>query len=431
MLFALSIGIPLGLLTAKRRGTWIDQGGTVVSLIGISIPIFFLGLMLKWAFAIQFPILPDSGRIDLIQYNIPRVTNFMTIDTLLAGQPGAFLDSLQHLILPAIALGTIPLAIIMRITRASAVDVLNEDYVRTANAKGLPSRVVDNRTSCAMHVPVVTVIGLQTGLLLGGAILTETIFGWGGVGKWMYDAVLSNDYLVIQSGVLLLAMIFVLVNLAGRHQLRLPEPEDSLLVSGATATFDTIAEERAGRALARRDPPDAAQPVRDHRRADRRGDGVHGRPRPVPGAIRPAPRQPVGELPAAVAAALDGDEHPGQDVLSRIIWGARLTLGIAVLSVTFGVIVGGFLGAIAGFFKGWVDGVIMRTVDVMLAIPGLLLAIGIVTFLGPRLSSGRGWRSRSSTSRSSRGSSAAACWACAMPTTSSRRGRSGCAARRS
>ena len=147
--------------------------------------------MLKWAFAIQFPILPDSGRIDLIQYNIPRVTNFMTIDTLLAGQPGAFLDSLQHLILPAIALGTIPLAIIMRITRASAVDVLNEDYVRTANAKGLPSRVVDNRHVLRnAMLPVITVIGLQTGLLLGGAILTETIFGWGGVGKWMYDAVL-------------------------------------------------------------------------------------------------------------------------------------------------------------------------------------------------------------------------------------------------
>jgi peptide/nickel transport system permease protein len=214
MIFALTIGIPLGILTAKRRGTWIDQGGTVVSLIGISIPIFFLGLMLKWAFAINFPILPDSGRIDLIQYNIPRVTNFMTIDTLLAGQPGAFLDSLQHLILPAIALGTIPLAIIMRITRASAVDVLNEDYVRTANAKGLSSRVVDNRHVLRnAMLPVITVIGLQTGLLLGGAILTETIFGWGGVGKWMYDAVLTNDYQIIQSGVLLLAIIFVVVNL--------------------------------------------------------------------------------------------------------------------------------------------------------------------------------------------------------------------------
>lgn len=214
MVFALSIGIPLGMLTAKRRGTWIDQVGTAVSLIGISIPIFFLGLMLKWLFAIQFPILPDSGRIDLIEYSIPRVTNLMTVDALLAGEWGGFMDALRHLILPGIALGTIPLAVVMRITRASVIDVLNEDYVRTANAKGLHSAVVDRRHVLRnAMLPVVTVIGLQTGLLLGGAILTETIFGWGGVGKWIYDAVLSSDYQVIQSGVLLLAFIFVLVNL--------------------------------------------------------------------------------------------------------------------------------------------------------------------------------------------------------------------------
>ena len=214
MVFALALGIPLGLLTAKRRGTWVDNMGTFVSLVGISIPIFFLGLMLKYLFAIQWPILPDSGRIDLIEYFIPRVTNFMTIDAALAGEWGGVVDAMRHLVLPGIALGTIPLAIIMRITRASVVDVLNEDYVRTANAKGLPSGIVDNRHVLRnAMLPVVTVIGLQTGLLLGGAILTETIFGWGGVGKWIYDAVINNDYQVIQSGVLLLALIFVLVNL--------------------------------------------------------------------------------------------------------------------------------------------------------------------------------------------------------------------------
>lgn len=215
MIFALSLGIPLGMLTAKRRGTWIDGTGTALSLIGISIPIFFLGLMLKWMFAIQWPILPDSGRIDLITYYIPRVTNFMTVDAILAGEWGGFMDALRHLILPGVALGTIPLAIIMRITRASVIDVLNEDYVRTANAKGLRSNVVDRRHVLRNALlPVITVIGLQLGLLLGGAILTETIFGWGGVGKWIYDAVVNNDYQVIQSGVLLLAMIFILVNLA-------------------------------------------------------------------------------------------------------------------------------------------------------------------------------------------------------------------------
>ena len=138
----------------------------------------------------------------------------MTVDALLAGELGGFVDALRHLVLPGIALGTIPLAIIMRITRASVIDVLNEDYVRTANAKGLSSRIVDNRHVLRNALlPIITVIGLQTGLLLGGAILTETIFGWGGVGKWIYDAVLNSDYQVIQSGVLLLALIFVLVNL--------------------------------------------------------------------------------------------------------------------------------------------------------------------------------------------------------------------------
>ena len=212
---ALLFAITLGMLTAKRRGTWIDSAGTVVSLIGISIPIFFLGLMLKFLFAIHWPILPDSGRIDLIDYAIPRVTNLMPVDTLLAGEWGGFVDALRHLVLPGVALGTIPLAIIMRITRASVIDVLNEDYVRTANAKGLHENVVDGRHVLRNALlPVVTVIGLQLGLLLGGAILTETIFGWGGVGKWIYDAVVNNDYQVIQSGVLLLALIFILVNLA-------------------------------------------------------------------------------------------------------------------------------------------------------------------------------------------------------------------------
>ncbi len=214
MFIAVTLGIPLGMFTAKRRGAWLDQLGTVVSLIGISIPIFFLGLMLKWLFAIQFPILPDSGRIDLIDFIIPRVTNFMVVDTLIAGDFEAFVDALRHLILPGLALGTIPLAIVMRITRASVIDVLNEDYVRTAHAKGLPAGMVDGRHVLRNALlPVVTVIGLQTGLLLGGAILTETIFAWGGVGRWIYDAVTSRDYQVIQSGVLMLALIFVIINL--------------------------------------------------------------------------------------------------------------------------------------------------------------------------------------------------------------------------
>jgi peptide/nickel transport system permease protein len=214
MIFAIALGIPLGMLTAKRRGSWIDQFGTILALLGISIPIFFLGLMLKYMFAIEFPILPAEGRIDLAAARFPRVTNFMTIDSLLALNFDAFFDALRHLVLPAIALGTIPLAIIMRITRASVVDVLSEDYVRTARAKGLREGLIDNRHVLRNALlPVMTVIGLQTGLLLGGAILTETIFAWPGVGRWIYEAVTTRDYQIIQSGVLLLAFMFVLVNL--------------------------------------------------------------------------------------------------------------------------------------------------------------------------------------------------------------------------
>ncbi len=214
MVFALSIGIPLGMLTAKRRGTWIDQVGTAVSLIGISIPIFFLGLMLKWLFAIQFPILPDSGRIDLIEYSIPRLTNLMTVDALLAGEWGGFMDALRHLILPGIALGTIPLAVVMRITRASVIDVLNEDYVRTALAKGLMRRdVVVRHALRNALIPAITVIGTSFAALLGGAVVTETVFTIPGMGRLVVQSIGRRDYPIIQGAVMTIAITYVLVNL--------------------------------------------------------------------------------------------------------------------------------------------------------------------------------------------------------------------------
>jgi peptide/nickel transport system permease protein len=214
MIFAISLGIPLGMLTAKRRGGWFDQGGTIFALIGISIPIFFLGLMLKYLFAVEIPLLPSEGRVNLTAPRVPTVTHLLLIDSIIALNFDAFVDGVRHLILPAIALGTIPLAIVMRITRASVVEVLSEDYVRTARAKGLSESAIDRRHVLRNALlPVVTVIGLQTGLLLGGAILTETIFAWPGVGRWIYEAVTTRDYAIIQSGVLVLALIFVLVNL--------------------------------------------------------------------------------------------------------------------------------------------------------------------------------------------------------------------------
>ena len=214
--FATAVGIPLGVISAKRRGSALDNGALVVSLLGISIPIFFLGLVLKYIFSVQLGWLPSVGRYDLRQFaDLPAVTNLRLVDSLLAGNLPAFGDALTHLILPAITLGSIPLAVIARITRSAVVEVLNEDYVRTARAKGLPRREIDSRHVLRnAMIPIATVIGLQTGLLLSGAILTERVFAWGGIGTWLYNGLSSKDYPVIQAGILFLAIIFVLVNLA-------------------------------------------------------------------------------------------------------------------------------------------------------------------------------------------------------------------------
>jgi peptide/nickel transport system permease protein len=213
MMFALVFGIPLGFFAAKRYGSWFDRSSLVVSLIGISIPIFFLGLILKYIFAVRLHWLPSVGREDVTAVR-PHPTNFYLLDAVLNGDPGALWDTIKHLILPAIALGTIPLAIVARITRASALDVQNEDYVRTARAKGLHPRTVDRRHIMRnAFLPVSTIIGLQLGLLLSGAVLTETVFAWPGVGSWLKDAIFNRDYPVLQSGILFLAVVFVVVNL--------------------------------------------------------------------------------------------------------------------------------------------------------------------------------------------------------------------------
>jgi peptide/nickel transport system permease protein len=213
MLFSVLFGIPLGFLAAKRYGTWLDHSSLVASLIGISIPIFFLAILLKYLFAVKLGLLPTVGRISvLIDLNHP--TKFYVLDAILAGDPEAFWDVLKHLILPAVALGSIPLAIIARITRAAVLDVQNEDYVRTARAKGLSPREVDERHVLRNALlPIMTIIGLQTGLLLSGAVLTETVFAWPGMGTWLVGAIRNRDFPVLQGGILFVALVFVLVNL--------------------------------------------------------------------------------------------------------------------------------------------------------------------------------------------------------------------------
>ncbi len=213
MLFSVILGIPLGFLAAKRYGTWLDHSSLIASLLGISIPIFFLAIILKYIFAVKLGLLPTVGRISVL-IDLEHPTNFYVLDALLAGDVGAFWDVLKHLVLPAVALGSIPLAIIARITRAAVLDVQNEDYVRTARAKGMAPKIVDQRHVLRNALlPIVTIIGLQTGLLLSGAVLTETVFAFPGIGTWLVDAIDARNYPVLQGGILFIALVFVLVNL--------------------------------------------------------------------------------------------------------------------------------------------------------------------------------------------------------------------------
>jgi peptide/nickel transport system permease protein len=213
MLFAVCVGVPLGFFAAKRYGGFFDHATLVGSLLGISIPIFFLAILLKYFFSVKWQLLPSVGRED-VTLNTPHPTNFYVLDAIIARDWNALWDAIQHLILPAIALGSIPLAVITRITRASVLDVQNEDYVRTARAKGLPPREVDRRHVLRNALlPISTIIGLQTGLLLSGAVLTETVFAWPGMGSWLRDAIFNRDYPVLQGGILFLAVVFVIVNL--------------------------------------------------------------------------------------------------------------------------------------------------------------------------------------------------------------------------
>ncbi|MFC3206465.1 MAG: ABC transporter permease subunit [Mesorhizobium sp.] len=213
IIFAIVLGIPAGVFAAIKRGSFFDQSVMGAALVGYSMPIFWWGLLLIILFSGILRWTPVSGRIDLL-YFFPPVTGFMLIDSLLSGQKGAFTSAVSHLILPAIVLGTIPLAVIARQTRSAMLEVLSEDYVRTARAKGLsPFRVVGIHALRNAMIPVITTIGLQVGVMLAGAILTETIFSWPGIGKWMVDSVFKRDYPVIQGGLLLIAAIIMIVNL--------------------------------------------------------------------------------------------------------------------------------------------------------------------------------------------------------------------------
>jgi peptide/nickel transport system permease protein len=213
MTIAVLVGVPLGALAGYRHNTFVDLSTMFGSLVGVSMPIFWLALMMLWVFGLKLDWFPTTGRIDAA-VELRTITKLYVLDSLLTGNGRALLSSLHHLALPALALSTIPMAFIARITRSAMLDVMGEDYIRVARAKGLRERVVVTRHAIKnAMLPVVTVIGLQTGFLLAGAILTETIFAWPGMGRWVVNAIVARNFPVVQASVLVFALIFVIVNL--------------------------------------------------------------------------------------------------------------------------------------------------------------------------------------------------------------------------
>ncbi len=215
MLVAVIVGIPAGVLAAVRKNSAVDNLMMSGSLLGVSLPVYWLGLLLIYLFAVNLHWLPPSGRLSIeAGFNFKPITGFYVLDALLQGNFKALQDVLAHLVLPALTLSTIPLAILARLTRSAMLEVLSQDYIRTARAKGLLERwVVFKHALKNALLPVVTIIGLQFGTLLGGAILTETIFSWPGIGSWIYEGILARDYPVVQGGVVFVAIAFVLINL--------------------------------------------------------------------------------------------------------------------------------------------------------------------------------------------------------------------------
>lgn len=210
---AVVAGIPLGYFAARRRGGWLDVGAVSASLLGICIPVFFLAQILKGVFAVNLGVFPSYGRLDT-GIDATRVTGFAVLDGILTGEFDASWDAITHLVLPAVALATIPLAVIVRMTRAGILEVQDEDYVRTAEAKGLKRRVIRNRHVLRNALlPVVTAVGLLTGSLLSGAVLTESVFSFGGIGSFIRTAIDGRDYPVLVGFIMFIALIYVLINL--------------------------------------------------------------------------------------------------------------------------------------------------------------------------------------------------------------------------
>ena len=374
-LVAVVFGIPVGILAAVRKNSLLDTLSMSLSLVGVSMPVFWLGLLLVYFFAVNLHWLPTGGRLSTdLAIDFRPITGFLVLDGMLALKPEVLMDALRHLILPALTLGTIPLAILTRITRSAMLEVLSQDYVRTARAKGLAERqVILKHALKNALLPVVTLVGLQFGTLLGGAILTETIFSWPGIGSYIYEGILNRDYPVVQAGVLVVATVFVLVNLLVDLSYALLDPRISTGEPMETPTRQAL------------------------RRFLKSPSGKVGLVLTlflvllalfIP-LLKPydptTDRDYLNRLKPPTLEHPFGTDHLGRDVFTRVLHGSRISLQVGVISVSIGLFLGTLLGLLAGFYRGRTELLIGWLADLLLAFPGTLLAIAIVAVSGPSL----------------------------------------------
>ena len=372
LLLASLCGVPVGVLAAMRQGSRFDAVVMTLTLFGVSMPIFWLGLMLLVLFAAGLGWLPVGGLMP-VGLDPPRITGMSVIDSLLSGNATMIGASLRHMLLPAVTLASVPLALIARITRAEVLSAATADHVRTARAKGVTDAGVTLRHILRnAAIPIVTVIGLQLGLLLSGAVLTETIYSLPGLGRLMVDSILSRDYSVVQAGALFIAVLFVLVNLGSISCMR-----RSIRASAGHERHHRIAAGVIRRAL--------------------RGTGARFGLAiavvflaltvfaPLVAPFDPYEQDLSNALSPPSALHWFGADQYGRDTLSRILYGTRTALLAIVMADGLALLLGGALGLVAGYAGGRVDALIMRLVDVLLAFPYLLLALIIVAVLGPSL----------------------------------------------
>ncbi|MCO5176356.1 MAG: ABC transporter permease subunit [Thermomicrobiales bacterium] len=359
---AVVIGMTLGIVAAVKQNTWADLAAMIMAMLGVSMPSFWLGLLLIFGFSLKFNWFPATGGGDF-----------------------------KHLVLPAVTLGLGASAIIARLTRSTMLEVLRQEYIITARAKGLRNSVVIIRHALRnAMIPTITILGLQFGQLLAGTVVIETVFGRPGIGRLIVAAILEKDFPLVQGIVLFIALAYVLINLLVDVLYAVLDPRISIGVTIHGRGEYSTSDRNAGMQVTRAKRPNLFARLRRSKVAVAGFVAllilvIMAVAAPIISPYEPNAVAPKDALLAPSGTHLFGTDQYGRDVFSRVVYGTRLSLMVGFISVTIAVVIGTLMGLIAGYYGRWTDTIIMRFVDIMLAFPGILLALALVSILGPSL----------------------------------------------